>query len=94
MLVTGKLASCTVAATTLLAITALTPFTGAAASVGGFMHVPLLLPQGMTQVMPGTAQHAVAPVVVQPLTPMVLQAVAWEYGVRRKVSAGHETAAR
>lgn len=49
---------------------------GVLASVGGFMHVPVLAPLGATHFMPCTAQHALAPLLaaVQPAMPTPLQA--------------------
>lgn len=80
MAATGLAASWTYAQTTLFTNPVLTPVTGAAVRVGGFMQVPLVLRHGTMQVRPKPAQHAVAPKVVQPLAPTVLQAVAGERG--------------
>jgi len=80
---TGAAASCTVAVTTPPATAVVAVVTGAAARLGGFMHVPVLAPLVMTQVRPCPAQHAVAPAVaeVQPVAPIAMQGGAAQRGV-------------
>lgn len=65
------------------------PVMGVLASVGGFMHVPVLAPVGDTQVRPCPAQHALAPLTaeVQPAAPAPLQAVGAAAG-RARVLVG------